>query len=103
MTLAKCLFLSAITKLWSLKQYHGCSDFDVGNHGSHLDKYLAAAVVGAASSDKSKINSISRFTLCFKSHLAEYQVPAYVRCTCCLPSEMLNTVSSFNWQLTTLV
>ena len=57
-----------------------CSDLDDGNHGSHLDRYLAAAVVGAASSDKSKINSISRFTLCFKSHLAEYQVPAH-NCT----------------------
>jgi len=51
-----------------------CSDFDVGNQSSRLDKYLAAAVTGAAGSDKSKLNSIRRFTLCFKTRLTEYQV-----------------------------
>jgi len=35
---------------------------------------LAAAVTGAAVSDKSKLGAISRLTLCFKTHVTEYQV-----------------------------
>jgi len=54
-----------------------CSDFGVANASSRLDKYLAAAVTGAAGSDKLKINRISRFTLCFKTRITECQVIAY--------------------------
>jgi len=53
------------------------SDLDVASPSNRLDQYLAAAVAGASSSDKSKINRISLFTLCFKTHLTEYQVFAY--------------------------